>query len=258
MQHPTVIIGLGEMGGIFARAFLCAGIPVIPVIRNSDIQQIAHHYPYPRLVVLAVAEKDLHISLDTLPKQWRGSLVLLQNELLPRDWQVHHLDQPTVISVWVEKKRGQDYKVIIPSPIFGPAAKEISQALATLDIPTIELSNTQQLTTQLVLKNLYILTTNIAGLICGGTVKDLWQSHQTLALAVAADIIDIQDALTEAVNDRAALLDGMIAAFAGDWTHPCVGRSAAQRLNNSLILADQFNLAVPKLREITQRAHCKK
>ncbi len=52
MKSPVIIIGIGEMGGVFARGFV----------------------------------------------------------------------QPTVISVWFEKKKGRDVKVLIPSPAYGPAA----------------------------------------------------------------------------------------------------------------------------------------
>jgi len=36
MNPPIVIIGIGELGGVFARAFLYAGYPVYPVTRGSQ------------------------------------------------------------------------------------------------------------------------------------------------------------------------------------------------------------------------------
>ena len=103
---------------------------------------------------------------------------------------------------------------------------------------------------ELVLKNLYILTTNIAGLRSGGTVDELWRHHQPLARAVAADVIDLQEALTGQRFDREALIEGMLEAFDGDPQHRCMGRSAPARLERALAHADRLGLAVPTLREI--------
>ena len=35
MNEPIVLVGIGEMGGVFARAFLRAGHPVYPVNRST-------------------------------------------------------------------------------------------------------------------------------------------------------------------------------------------------------------------------------
>jgi hypothetical protein len=250
IPKPIVIMGVGEMAGVFARGFLREGFPVYPINRNSDIGEIAKLIPAPDLTLLAVAEKDLHNALDSIPPQWQAGLTLLQNELLPRDWQVHGITNPTVISVWFEKKKGQDFKVLVPSPVFGPKADTIINSLAQLDIPAYRVDSEDELLYELVRKNVYILTTNIAGLLVGGTVDTLWNQHQALARAVAADIMDIQDWLSGRKNDRDKLIDGMVSAIEGDLQHRCMGRSAPVRLSNAIRLADEAGLAVPKLRDI--------
>lgn len=250
MQKCIVVIGVGEMAGVFARGFLKAGYKVIPVTRDMPIQQVAEQTPEPACTLVSVGEKDLQATLRNLPPVWQTNLVLLQNELLPPDWQAHNLIAPTIISVWFEKKKGQDYKVLIPSPIYGPNAKLIASTLATLDIPSQVLDSSDQLLFELVRKNVYILTTNIAGLVVGSTVDKLWSQHRELATIVANEIIDIQDYLTATTNNRTALMEGMVTAINGDPEHKCMGRSAPTRLTNALAHADQANLAVPKLREI--------
>lgn len=250
IPNPIVVVGIGEMAGVFCRGFLKAGFPVYPVNRNTDTNELAGFIPEPTLILLAVAEKDLHPSLEALPAPWRNNLVLLQNELLPRDWQAHDIQAPTVISVWFEKKKGQDYKVLVPSPVFGSKSGIIINSLKQLDIPTEALKSEEQLLFELVRKNVYILTTNIAGLVVGGTVDDLWNRHQALAREVAADVIDIQDWLTGQKNDRESLIAGMVTAIEGDLEHRCMGRSAPARLANAIKLADQAGLQVAKLREI--------
>ena len=129
MKPPIIIIGIGELAGVFARAFLRNGHPVYPIIRGINMIAEAENLPEPRLVLVAVAEKDFHPVMETLPDQWRNHLVLLQNELLPRDWQAHDIDNPTVISVWFEKKKGMDYNAILPSPVYGTMANLIAESL---------------------------------------------------------------------------------------------------------------------------------
>lgn len=250
MNDPIVIVGVGEMAGVFSRGFLKLGYPVFPVTRNMEMAKVAKALVAPELVLIAVGEADLHPVLEKVPEQWRDRLVLLQNELLPRDWQSHNIDHPSVIAVWFEKKKGQDYKVLIPSPVYGPAAGLIEQALESLDIPVWELGSDDEMLFELVRKNIYILTTNIAGMEVGGTVDQLWNVHQALATEVANEIMDIQFRLIDRELDREKLIAGMVEAIEGDLEHNCMGRSAPARLARAIQHADQFGLKVPKLRAI--------
>jgi len=176
----------------------------------------------------------------------------LQNELLPRDWQRHGYDNPTVISVWFEKKKGQDAKALIPSPAYGPHATLLRDALGAIDIPVTALDNPDQLLFELALKNVYILTTNIAGLEVGGTVGELWSTHGELAGAVAREVIRLQEALTGETLDAQTLIDAMVKAFEGDPEHRCMGRSAPVRLQRALELAQSLDLELPRLQEISR------
>jgi len=42
MKKPIIIIGVGEMGGVFARAFLKEGHPVYPVSRQTDMPALSN------------------------------------------------------------------------------------------------------------------------------------------------------------------------------------------------------------------------
>jgi len=253
VKQPIVIIGVGEMGGVFARGFLRLGHPVFPVNRGQDLQQAAAELPEAKAVLIAVGEKDLPAVLQKLPDAWKDKTILLQNELLPADFA--QLPNVTVISVWFEKKPGMDFKVIIPSPCFGPHCALLSDALATLDIPLKILDDEDQLLFELVLKNLYILTTNIAGLKTGGSVGELWTEHRDVAQAVANDIIRLQEKLTGRSFDREALIAAMLNAFQGDPEHKCMGRSAPARLQRALDHAEQHDLDVPSLAQLASEMH---
>lgn len=249
-NKKVVILGVGEMGAVFSRGFLRIGIPVYPVVRAMNVQSAASELPNPDLVILAVAEKDLQATLANVPKQWRSRLVLLQNELLPKDWLQHELTDPTVISVWFEKKKGQDVKVLVPSPAFGQGAALIKQALASIDIPVNVIASEARMEAELVLKNIYILTTNIAGLVCGGDVESLWNEHNTLARDVANDVMDIQEWLIGKTIDRQKAFEGFVEAVQGDLSHQCMGRSAQVRLSRAIALADEAGLNINKIRSI--------
>ena len=253
MKSPIVVIGIGEMGSVFARGFLRTGHPVYPVTRDTDLAAIAKLLPSPELVLVAVAENTLHAVLEQMPAAWHSRLALLQNELLPGDWQQYGYTNPTVISVWFEKKKGQDVKVLIPSPVYGPGAERLKASLGSLDIPARLLADEDALLFELVVKNVYIITTNCAGLATGGTVNDLWANHRELAEAVAHEVIQIQEALTGQSFAADKLIAGMLEAFEGDPDHRCMGRSAPARLARALQQADAAGLAVPRLREITAR-----
>ena len=254
MKAPVILIGIGEMGSVFARGLLCSGHPVYPVTRNDDLTEVAKQLPSPELVVVAVAENDLHTVLETIPPAWQQRLCLLQNELLPDDWQRYGFIKPTVISVWFEKKKGQDVKVLIPSPVLGPAAELLKASLGKLDIPVRILADDSELLFELALKNVYIVTTNCAGLVTGGTVSELWENHRELAEAVAREVIQIQASLTGQDFQAEALIAGMLEAFKGDPEHGCMGRSAPARLARALQQADAAGLAIPRLREIAAQS----
>ena len=247
-KKPVVVVGMGEMGSVFARGLLRLGHPVYALNRNDSMKKLAKALPKPGMVLVAVGENELNAVLQDIPKAWRKRLALLQNELLPADYR--QFDDITVISVWFEKKKGQDAKVIIPSPAQGPRAKLLAQALATLDIPVKMVKRKRDMLFELVAKNLYILTSNIAGLRTGGTVAELWADHRPFAEAVANEVISLQEGLTGKQFGRQALIAAMVEAFEGDPEHRCMGRSAPARLQRALQHAERLGIELPTLREI--------
>ncbi|HKJ71889.1 MAG TPA: hypothetical protein VKA55_09080 [Gammaproteobacteria bacterium] len=250
MQPPVVLIGAGEMGGVFAHGFLRAGHAVDPVIRGMDPAAAAAACPEPALALVTVGEADLHPVLSEVPAAWRDRLGLIQNELLPRDWEAHDLPRPSVSAVWFEKKPGKAVNPIIASPAYGPGAGLLVNALRAIDIPAREVTDYEEMVFELVRKNVYILTTNIAGLVTGGTTGELWNHHRELAQTVADEIMAIQAWLTGRELERERLLSGAAEAMLADPEHGNTGRSAPVRLKRAIGFADEAGLAVPKLREI--------
>jgi len=253
IKKPVVVIGIGEMSGVFTRGLLRAGYPLYPITRDMDIATIAQQITDPEMVLVAVGETDLDTVLEQLPENWKDKTALLQNELLPDDWERHDLNNPTIISVWFEKKQGQDFKVLVPSPIIGPKAEIIQSALQTLGIPSWIVKDDNEMLFELVRKNLYILTTNIAGLDleAGCDVNSLWHDNRTLAQRVMADILTIQNHLTGVEHDKERLTEAVVEAINGDLAHKCMGRSAPARLARALQYADKQQLNVQELQRIS-------
>ena len=246
----NIVIGLGELGKTFATGLLMQGSPLVPVLRDQDLTQTARAYPEPNSVWVCVGEKDLPHLLAQLPAAWQDRLVLIQNELLPNDWQQHGLTNPTIISVWFEKKAGKAHQVVLPSVVYGPLAELVMAVYSKLGLPSRTLANEDELLYELVLKNLYIQTSNIAGLAVGGSTSELVEQHPHLMQAVATDIVALQEALTQRSFDHLQLMESLKAAFYGDPHHACMGRSAPARLQRALTLADQHQLALPTISTI--------
>lgn len=253
LKSPIVVIGMGELGSVFARGFLRLGYPVQGVTRQMSMQTVADSLPSPQAVLIAVGEADIHETLKNCPSEWHDKIILIQNELLPRDWQATQVQDPTVISVWFEKKKGMDSKQVMPSPVYGKNAQLVADALNELGLETRVLKTPEALNFELVRKNLYILTTNIAGLEVGGNVAELAQNHADVMNAVAQDVLAIQDHLTQQKNAVEPLMKGLLEAFDGDPEHKNMGRSAPARLKRALTLADQAGLAVKTLRNIASK-----
>ncbi|WP_428085799.1 hypothetical protein [Candidatus Thioglobus sp.] len=254
MKKPIVVLGIGELGSVFARSFLKNNYPVYPVTRQTDTNQLASQID-PELILVCTGEADLQAALKRIPLQWRDRVAMMQNELLPRDWERHNFINPTVISVWFEKKKNVDSKVLISSPAYGPKAQILSDSLALIDIPAHVLNSKDELLFELVLKNIYILTTNIAGLAIEpkANVDDLRNQHLPLMRDVLKDVSALQAQLSGQSFDENQLEQAVIKAFEGDLKHGCMGRSALARLDRALNLANEFNLEVPTLRKIKDR-----
>ena len=250
MKEPIVIIGIGELASVFAKGFLRCGYPVYPITRGMNLAQECQQIPSPKLVLVLVQENELHSVLKKLPKPWCHKVGLVQNELLPRDWQSHPIETPTVTVVWFEKKKGLELTNILQSPSYGPNASLISNALQAVDIPAPILEKEEDMLYELVRKAVYILTVNIAGLLENYTVEDLWMQHQTLAREIAGEVILIQESLTGKKLPYEKLIQGMAEGIKDCPYRHCLGRRALSRLERALKYAEEANLKTPKLVEI--------
>ena len=97
----VVVVGIGELGSVFARGLLRCGHTVVPVTRGMSMSEVAARVPEPDLALVAVGETDLDSVLADLPARWRSRVGLLQNELRFLTWRSHGIENPSVAVVWI-------------------------------------------------------------------------------------------------------------------------------------------------------------
>lgn len=248
LARTVVLVGTGQLGRLFGAGLLAGGRTVVPVRRGEPLPP-----GLPELVLVAVGEDDLADVLAALPASQRDRVALLQNELSPGDWQRHGVVRPTVAVVWSEKKAGKSLAVVRDTEVAGPHAATILAALRAVDVPAVELAEGAALEDALVVKNLYILVSNFAGLRGVTTVGELLGAQRPLADALADEVLAIENAR---LGRPAAevVLDRMRAAFAADPKHGCRGRTSEARLARTLERARSLGVATPELDALHARS----
>jgi len=249
INPAAAVIGMGELGSVFATGLLKLGHPVFPVLRGQAGPDVIRASSA-ELVVVAVGEDDLDEVLAASPAPG-AKLVLIQNELLPPAWERHALGAPNVVVVWFEKKRGKPIHIVLESVISGPQAALLGRCLQAVDVAYREVGP-DELLFELVKKNLYILVHNVCGLVENGSVERLWSQHGALAREVASEVLDLQFACAGQSLDRDRLMSELEAAVAADPEHGCAGRTAPARLRRALRQAEAHEVSVPRMTAIAR------
>ncbi len=244
MARTVAIVGMGQLGRLFGAGLLAVGRTVVPVRRGEPL--LALEALAPELVLVTVAEDDLYPVLSALPAALRDRVGLVENELLPPDWRAHGIEGPTVAVVWCEKKAGRPLAIVRETELAGPHAELLRDGLAQVDVPARVIAPAD-LESALVVKNLYILVSNLAGLSGVASVGALLGPERPLARALAAEILAVEAARLGHPLEADALVPRMEAAFAADPTHGCRGRSSAARLARTLARARALGVPTPRL-----------
>ena len=218
------IIGVGQLGSLFGGLLVKRGARVVAIRRGYAID--------PSLaadrVIVAVGEDDLAPVLSSLPTAWRDRVVLVQNELSPDAWLAHGITHPTVASVFFEKKRDRAPRVVLPTRIAGPWATLLAAMLNDEGLTAIVIDE-RELPRALLDKNVYILTSNIAGLTApsGTTTSALLEVPQLeRTCRIFADVLRVESARSNVEVDADDASAAMMRAFRADPDHVAAGRSA--------------------------------
>ncbi len=248
----AVIVGMGQLGRTLGEGLLMCGKTVTPILRGSAIDATVN----PQTVIVATGEDDLPGALDMLPRKWKvePTVVLLQNELLPPQWITQGVANPTVFVVWFERKPGKPITPLLPSIVYGPQQDVIKCAMDSLAIPCEIASGNTAMLTELIAKNAYIWTVNIAGLDVGSvTTGALLTDHASLVEALIEESIAVQEAIIGQNFDALDITRRIKQALTADPNHGAGGRSAKRRLERFLAYAEDVGVKVPQAYMIGKR-----
>jgi ketopantoate reductase len=250
VKQPIIVIGLGQIGAVFAKGFLRIGHPVYPIIRGDSLVDAIKRTPDPIMVLVAVREEDLQPVLNQVPPAWHKHIALIQNELVPSVWEDAGIQTPTVVTVWFEKRKGKAPNAYFPSMIYGPQADLIANVFDKLNLPFEIIKDEQEMIFELVRKNLYLISKNILGLALEGTVGEIWEQNRELFEKVADEVFLIQCDLVGFNLDKQRLFSRLAKDIETLPDAGTTGSSAAARLERMLQHATSTALDVPTLQEI--------
>lgn len=261
----VAVVGMGQIGSELAAGLRAASSHVEEVHRG-ELGRLAGLSSC-RAAILAVPEDALAEVVSALPLELRERVVLVQNELSPSTWRGLGLARPTVAVVWFEKKGGRAPKPLLPTPVAGPCADLVVDAIARRGLPALRIAEGRELIQALVAKNLYIVVANLAGLAAsrigelggarGGvawpnglsTMGELLGAHRAFARALGEEVFAIEQARLDAPErdavDFEAAWSVVEAATAADPDHACMGRSAPARLVRAAARARDRGVHVP-------------
>jgi ketopantoate reductase len=249
----ALVVGMGELGGVFALALLRRGISVMPVLRGTSTESVIERCPAPMLCVISVGEEALPSVLDGGLRRYADRWVLVQNELRPSEWEHRGLPTPTIAVVWFEKKPGRDVRALVSTPVFGPQAAVVVNALSALGMPAHAEPDPERIVFEMALKNLYILTMNFGGLVHDTDVGSLWHDHRLVVDQICEEILEIETAQMQRSLPAMSLKLELERIITADPRHGAAGRAARNRLARTLVAARRLGIRTPVLDDIARR-----
>lgn len=244
-MRDFVVVGLGQLGELYAGGALRAGWRVQAVRRGDDPRRVIDTHPGAPVLV-SVGEPDLMAVLSAIPTERRPDVILLQNDLFPSDWQ-HFVDAPTVAVVWLNRKKGAPPQVARPTTLYGRHAAAMVEVHTRLDLSAEVLPDDGALGRELVAKFAFIVAVNGLGVAEDRTVGE-WRRRDPDTVARLVDeglrlgIARLGRPIDEASARRA--IDEAMAALED---MPVRGRSAPTRVQRALSLARELSVPMPGL-----------
>lgn len=249
----ALVIGMGELGKVFALGLLKLGITVVPILRTTPGSVLRAHQDTASVCLVCVGSAELPAVLDSAARIYADRLVLVQNDLHPSDWECRGLPLPTIAVVWFEKKPGREPQGLSSTVLFGPHADLLVGALQSQGILAHAEPDRERLTFELALKNLYVLTTNSVGLAVPGDVGTLWHHHRALIERVLDDVLVLESALMEQPLPHQVLRLEFERLVLADPRHAATGRVARERLLGACAASRRMGTSTPALDEIARQ-----
>jgi hypothetical protein len=250
-NSSVVIVGIGELGSLFAKGALKSGCQVIPVRREDDLVGRVEATNEDTPILLSVGEADMGPVIERLPTKRKQDVILVQNELFPTRWNPY-VERPTVSVVWTAAKPGIPLMVGKETVTHGKHAQWFTDIHEPLGLNASVADSEVALHGELAAKYAFILTINVLGLRHDVTVGELFSEHQSEAEAVLDDGLRLAEVQLGESFDRTSAMDSVRRAASGLSEMPAKGRSAAKRLDRALELASSHDITVDRIQEIAK------
>ena len=249
-MRDLVVVGLGQLGSLYADGAQRAGFRVTPVGRTDNLAAIVASVPAAPLLI-AVGESDLAAVLAAIPPPQRDDLILLQNELFPSDWEPI-TPHPTVLVVWLNRKHDRPSEVARPTAVHGRHADIVATVHTALGLPCTVLTSPADRNLELVGKYAFIITVNGLGVAADRTVEAWRRADPARVEALVGEGVTLGEARLGHPVDRAAAHRMVIEALEALPTMPVRGRSAGARVARGLAVARARGIDIPVLSAIAQ------
>lgn len=250
VKNPCVVVGIGQVGQVLAMGLLRQGYPVFPLNRGDDPACLMQALCNPQLILITVGKENLSSVLTALPESWRQHVALVQNELSPKDWREAKITNPTLASLWFERRDNGVPRVILPTPLFGPKVNILAEALSAMRLPFRMVASEDAMIVELALKYLFTLSTMFGSLKTGGSIGVLWKNYRALALAIAEEVLSVGELRFGLPLPCQTLLERLAAVFDAAPDLIMIRDNTLARLEETVEFAQTNHLKVPTLRDI--------
>jgi ketopantoate reductase len=245
----ALVMGLGQLGQMYAGALLRLGFRVTPIVR-STARPLQLGVPPGTPVLLAVGEEQFDDAVKELQSaQWADHLILLQNEIFPASWKQWGVENPTVMAVWTNRKNGAA-QVGLATRVSGPQADLVMRMHQALNIPCEKLTDESALNTELCAKYAFILTLNALGVAQARTVSHWMQAEPGRVRAVLNDAVALSAARVDGYVDVARASARAREALEALSNLPTLGRTALPRVERAAHAARTLQMDLPALRAL--------
>jgi hypothetical protein len=245
-MDQMVVLGVGELGKLFAGAALAEGLQVTPITRGVTPAHVLSARPPHAPILVSVGEDALERALDSLPASRHDDAVLVQNELWPSVWQSRGF-RPSLMLPWVLQKPGLPRTVVGTTPVFGAHADLLGALCRRLAIPSAPITE-PEVPQALADKYTFILVINALGCWRDELLGRFLADAQPQITALCQEASALSAALLGAPVDPARSHRLTLDAMAAMASVRARGRTASARVARALGHAADHGLDVPALR----------
>lgn len=252
LPSDLVVYGVGQLGQLFAGGALRLGLRAVPIARDTDRSAVFASVPPHTPILLSVPEDALEGAVRDVPAERHSDVLLVQNELFPQRWRALGLDAPTVLVVWLSKKKARPVEVARPTFAYGRHARLAARIHDELELPARVLDEEEELHQELVSKFAFILTINALGVVENLPLGQWLAKDRARVLALVDEARLLGEAHLGATVAAEYTELAVLEAMAALKDYPAKGRTAEARVVRAARDAAAFGLHLPAVLEISR------